>query len=184
MDFLPSDRQSHFGDRADGYWLERENREGTALKTEVGDHVLSETLEHVVQHVADGQNRCVHADPTLAARVGEEQRALDGEGGRLEHVVDLELHADGQIGVADRRDHQIGVGEAERAGEVADAHAGRHAHAVHRLEAGLAREHAVNIVGEHGGPARLLVEGRVVEQLAAALRAERRQRSHVGRGGA
>ena len=24
MDFLPSDRQSHFGDRADGYWLERE----------------------------------------------------------------------------------------------------------------------------------------------------------------
>ena len=138
----------------------------------------------MVEHVADGQHGGVHADPPLAARVGEEQRALDGEGRRLQHAVELELHADGEVAVAHRRDHQIGVGQAERAREAAHAHAGGHAHAVHRLEAGLAREHAVHVAGEDRGPARLLVEGGVVEELAAALRAERRQRGDVGRGGA
>ena len=183
MHLLPSDRQTHLRDRLDRYASERQ-RKGTALQHEVRDDVLAQALEHVVQHVADGQHGRVHADPALAARVGVEQRALDREGRRLEHVVELELHADREVAVAHRRHHQVSVGEAERAGEAAHVHAGGHTHAVHRLEAGLAREHAVDVAGEDGGPARLLVEGGVVEELSAALRAERGEGGDVGGGGA
>ena len=149
------------------------------MQRDGGDDVLVDALEEVGEDVADGETERVHADASLAAGVGVEQRRLDGEGGHRQRGLDCKLQHRRRVRVTHRRHHQIRVRQREV--PVERRHTGSlwHPHAQHGLEARLTRQVVEDVSVERLREWPCAVEGGVEEELAAGDAAEGGERGHV-----
>ena len=150
------------------------------MQRDGGDDVLVHALKGLADDVAHRETQRVDADASLAARVGVEQRGLDGEGGHRERVLHGELQHHRGVRVTHRRHHQIRVRQREVAVERRHARSLRHAHAQHRFEARLARQVVEDVAVQRLRQRTGAMEAGVEEELSASGAAERGERRHVG----